>query len=136
MSVEPKLSRSINVTPANQKDTRMCFGCNEWSSHSLLLIVMRCIPSEPVIFHLCCNGTWFSTMMPPPSLKDHCVFLCTPELLKCCNSRPHSLLTLSVHSPDEDSCQKFVPFIGVRATSDTCVFVCETVQPSHYSCRL
>lgn len=126
MGVEPKLSQSVNVALLLQlirKAPRMCFGCNEWSSHSLSLIVMRCIPSQPVIFHFCCNGTWFLTMLPPPSLKVHCVFLCTPGLLKCCNSLPHSLLILSVYSPDEDSCQKFVPFIGVRATSDTCFCV-------------
>lgn len=99
---------------------------------------MRCIPSKPVIFHFCCNGTWVSTMMPPPSLQDHCVSLCTPGLLKCCNSLPDSLLTLSVYSPDEDSCQKFVPFIGVRAPSQrlVCCCVLNRDPTSHYSCRL
>lgn len=84
--------KSCSVAPANQKDSSMCFGCYECSSRSLFLIVMRRIPSKPVIFHFCCNETWFSTMMPPPSLKDHWVFLCTSGLLQCCNSLPHSLL--------------------------------------------
>lgn len=45
------------------------------------------------------------------------------EVLKCLKLNSMDALTvaslLCVHSPDEDSCQKFVPFIGVRKEKDS-----------------
>lgn len=113
-------SNKSSFVPVDQKGPRWHFGCKERSSHSSLLIVMRCIPSEPAIFHFCCNGAWFSTMPPPPSLRDSLSVHVHP--LECWNVEIHLwsdsqlLYHLSLSSPDEDSCQKFVPFIGVRAT--------------------
>ena len=89
---------------------------------------MRCIPSEPAMFHSCCNGPWSSTMPPPPSLQDSLSVHVHPregfnvEIHLWSGSQP--LYHLSVCSPDEDSCQKFVPFIGVRATGSPAAHMC------------
>lgn len=134
LSVDESWTQTVGIikvgsVPSDHKDPQWCFGCKERSSHSLLLIVMRCIPSEPAIFHFCCNGTWFSTMPPPPSLKESLSVHVHP--LECWNVEIHPvadsqpLLHLSVSSPDEDSCQKFVPFIGVRATWQYLTCLCE-----------
>lgn len=54
-----------------------------------------------------------TAILPPGPLSVH-VHLWSVEVFKLTSEHTHSLSTLSVYSPDEDSCQKFVPFIGVR----------------------
>lgn len=61
--------------------------------------------------------------MPQPSfLQDHWVFMRTSGVFYCCLPVlcSHSEHLYSLYSPDEDSCQKFVPFIGVRLCSVVC----------------
>lgn len=111
------------------------------------LIVMRCIPPEPAIFHLRCSGPWFPTMPPPPpapSLEDSLSVHVHPhwsvemwEFPPWSDSQP--LCRLSVCSPDEDSCQKFVPFIGVRASGQprpAQVLITALIYAPLSSCRL